>query len=165
MHKPAFIALREGLEVGELLEDSLLGDPVLVDEAADGDHGKAGVLDLGKAVLLQGGLVLGKAEGIESEVPGLTLALEGLEKSNNAEDLNEGDPEDDLGATTLLNKVVVGIDGGDVGEEGEGVLLLDEETEDGKHGETAVLELSLAQDADIENIGEALFAAKKVVVL
>jgi hypothetical protein len=52
----------------------------------------------------------------------------------------------------------VGIDGGDVGEEGEGVLLLDEETEDGKHGETAVLELSLAQDADVENIGEALFA-------
>ena len=85
--------------------------------------------------------------------------LEGLEKSNNAEDLNEGDPEDDLGATTLLNKVVVGIDGGDVGEEGEGVLLLNEETEDGKHGETAVLELSLAQDADVENIGEALLAA------
>ena len=46
-----------------------------------------------------------------------------------------------------------------MGEEGEGVLLLNEETEDGKHGETAVLELSLAQDADVENIGEALLAA------
>jgi hypothetical protein len=67
--------LREGLEVAELLEDSLLGDPVLVDEAADGDHGKAGVLDLSKAVLLEGCLVLGKAEGVEREVSRLTLAL------------------------------------------------------------------------------------------
>ena len=67
--------LREGLEVAELLEDSLLGDPVLVDEAADGDHGKAGVLDLSKAVLLEGRLVLGKAEGVEREVSRLTLAL------------------------------------------------------------------------------------------
>jgi hypothetical protein len=156
VHKPAFIALREGLEVGELLEDSLLGDPVLVDEAADGDHGKAGVLDLGKAVLLEGGLVLGKAEGIESEVSGLTLALEGLEKSNNAEDLNEGDPEDDLGAASLLHEVVVRVNGSHLREEGEGVLLLNEEAKNGKHGEAAVLELGLAKHAEVEHVGEAL---------
>ena len=153
---PLFIDLREGLEVGELLEDSLLGDPVLVDEAADGDHSKAGVLDLGKAVALEGGLILGKAKGVESEITGLTLALEGLEKGNNAEDLDEGDPEDDLGATTLLHEVVVGINGGHLGEEGESVLLLDEEAEDGKHGEAAVLELGLAEHAEVEHIGEAL---------
>jgi len=155
VHKPAFIDLREGLEVAELLEDSLLGDPVLVDEAADGDHSKAGVLDLGKAVALEGGLILGKAKGVESEITGLTLALEGLEKSNNAEDLDEGDPEDDLGAATLLHEVVVGINGGHLGEEGESVLLLDEEAEDGKHGEAAVLELGLAEHAEVEHVREA----------
>merc|ERR1712216_230316 len=146
---PLFIDLREGLEVGELLEDSLLGDPVLVDEAANGDHGKARVLDLGKAVLLEGGLVLGKAKGVESEITGLTLALQGLEKSNNAEDLDEGDPEDDLGAATLLHEIVVGINGGHLGEEGEGVLLLNK---DGKHGEAAVLELGLAEYAEVEHV-------------
>ena len=148
--------LREGLEVSELLEDSLLGDPVLVDEAADGDHGKAGVLDLGKAVLLEGRLILGKAEGVEGEVSGLTLALEGLEESNDTEDLDEGDPEDDLGATTLLNEIIVGVDGSHLGEEGEGVLLLHEEAEDGEHGEAAVLELSLAEHAEVEHVGETL---------
>ena len=42
--------LSEGLEVSELFQDSLLGDPELVDEASDGNHGKASVLDLSKAV-------------------------------------------------------------------------------------------------------------------
>ena len=153
---PLLDCLSEGLEVAELLEDSLLGDPVLVDETADGDHCKAGVLDLSNAVLLEGGLVLGKAEGIEGEVSGLTLALEGLEKGNNTEDLNEGDPEDDLGATALLNEIVVGINGSHLGEEGKSVGLLDDEAKDRKHGEAAVLELGLAEHAEVEHIGEAL---------
>ena len=148
--------LREGLEVVELLKNSLLRDPVLVDEATDGDHGKARVLDLSQAVALEGRLVLGQAERVEGEVTGLALALEGLEKSHHAEDLDEGDPEDDLGATTLLNEIIVGVDGSHLGEEGEGVLLLHEEAEDGEHGEAAVLELSLAEHAEVEHVGETL---------
>jgi len=127
-----------------------------VDETADGDHGKAGVLDLSNAVLLEGCLVLGKAEGVEGKISGLTLALKGLEEGNNTEDLDEGDPEDDLGATTLLDKVVVGINGCQLGEEGEGVLLLHEEAKDGKHCKAAMLQLGLAEHAEIEHIRKAL---------
>jgi hypothetical protein len=114
------------------------------------------VLDLSILVPGKGGIILGKVKGIERVVTRVALALDGLEKSNNTEDLNEGDPEDDLGATTLGNEVVVGIDGGKLGEEGEGVLLLDEETQNGKHGEAAVLELGLTENTEVENVRETL---------
>ncbi len=119
-------------------------------------HGEAGVLDLSLLVPGKGGIILGEVEGIESVVTGVALALEGLKEGNNAEDLNEGDPEDDLRATSLGNEVVVGIDGGELGEEGEGVLLLDKETKNSKHGEAAVLELGLTENAEIENVRETL---------
>mmetsp|Transcript_30663 Transcript_30663/g.64162 ORF Transcript_30663/g.64162 Transcript_30663/m.64162 type:complete len:244 (-) Transcript_30663:144-875(-) len=143
------------LEVGELLKNRGLGDDSLVDEAANGDHGKAGVLDLSKAVPVEGGLILGEVERVEREVTRGALALEGLEEGNYTEQLNERDPENDLLATALGDEVIVGVDGGELGEEREGVNLLDNESEDSEHSEAAVLELSLTQNAEIENIGEA----------
>ena len=148
--------LSKGLEVPELFEDSLLRHPELVDEAADGNHCEARVLDLSQAVPLQGSLILGKVERVKGEVTRGALAQDGFVESNNTKNLNKGDPEDDLLATTLGDEVIVGIDGGELGEEGEGVKLLDDEASDGKHGEAAVLQLSLTQHAEIKNIGEAL---------
>ena len=72
-----------------------------MDEAADRNHGQARVLDLGQAVPVEGGLVLGKVKRIEGEVARGALALEGLEQSNNSEELYEGDPENDLLAAAL----------------------------------------------------------------
>ncbi len=42
--------------------------PNLVDEAADGDHGKAGVLELGKLISPEGRLVSREVERVEAEV-------------------------------------------------------------------------------------------------
>jgi hypothetical protein len=75
-----------------------------VDEAADGDHRKTGVLDLGKAVPIKGGLILGEVERVKGEIARGALALEGLEERNHAEELDEGDPEDDLLAAALHKK-------------------------------------------------------------
>ena len=72
-----------------------------MDEATDSDHGQAGVLDLSKAVPLEGGLVLSKVERVERVVTRGALAEEGLVEGNNAEDLDKGDPEDDLLAAAL----------------------------------------------------------------
>ena len=72
------------LEVGDLgdeLHGTLAGDEVVLHHAAEGDHGKAAVLDLSDRAAV--GL---EAEGIEAVVAGaVELAVEGL--------LDEGDLE------------------------------------------------------------------------
>ena len=57
-------------------------------------------------------MYLGEAEGIELEVTGVALALDGLEEGDAAEDLEEGGPQKDLGHATRLDKHVVGLDRG-----------------------------------------------------
>jgi hypothetical protein len=48
----------DGPEVAELLDNSLLGDEILVDHAGEGKHSKAGVLDLSEGIpLALGGVV------------------------------------------------------------------------------------------------------------
>ncbi len=56
----------------------------------------------------------------------------------------------------LGNEVVVGVNRGKLREEGEGVHLLHNESQNGKHGKAAMLELGLAQNAEIENVREPL---------
>ena len=58
MREKEYARTRDGLEVAQLLENQLLGDEVLVDEAAEGNHSQARVLDLSKLVLLELALVV-----------------------------------------------------------------------------------------------------------
>jgi len=55
---------------------------------------------------------LGQAKGVELEVAGVTLALDGLEEGDAAEDLEERGPQEDLGHAAGLDEHVVGLDGG-----------------------------------------------------
>ena len=59
---------KAGVEVGEVGDGAGLGDELLVEDAAEGDHGEAGVLDL--AELHRHGILAlaAEAEGIEAEV-------------------------------------------------------------------------------------------------
>ena len=55
---------------------------------------------------------LRKAEGIELEVARVTLALDGLEEGDAAENLEEGSPQEDLRHAARLDENVVSLDGG-----------------------------------------------------
>ena len=57
----------------------------------------------------------------------------------------------------LGDEVVVGIDRRELREEREGIDLLNEEAQGGKHGKAAMLELSLTQNAQIEDVRKSLF--------
>jgi hypothetical protein len=56
----------------------------------------------------------------------------------------------------LGHEVVVGVNRGELREEGEGVHLLHNESQNSKHGKAAMLELGLTQNAEIEHVGEPL---------
>jgi hypothetical protein len=63
----------------------------------------------------------------------------------------------------LGNEVIVGINRSELREEREGVHLLNDEAQNGKHGKAAVLELSLAQHTEIKHVGEPLTRNKRSV--
>ncbi len=71
------------------------------------------------------------------------------------EGLNEADGEENLPEASGGHHEEI-IDGGAaVLEHGEGNELLDQEANNAKHANTAVLELSLAEPAEVEVVGEA----------
>ena len=92
------------VEVGEVGEGAGLGDELLVEDAAEGDHGEAGVLHLPE--LHRGEVVAAEAEGVEAEVAGRRALLGGLgveleadEAARGAaveEDVDVADEEEDL---------------------------------------------------------------------
>ena len=135
------------------------GKQLTVDHATDAHHGQAAVLDLGKRVALGSGLVLGEVERVELEVARGTLALEGLEERDGAENLKEREPEKQLAHSSLLHEDVM--DTGHLGaaddpvhtREGEDVL--GHGTGSGKHGNAAVLELRLAEELDVRDLRAA----------
>jgi hypothetical protein len=143
-NRPSYrLEVREGLA-----EEDGLGE-----HARDGKHSKAAVL---KLLLLEvlldlGGLAGGELEGVEAEVAGgAARALVHLNDSLGADDLGEVNPEEDLDKGTGLHTSIVGEGGGDT-EDGV-VDIADDETKSGKHGNAAVLELSLLDPADVDVI-------------
>jgi len=148
-----------GLEVAEELEGALAGEEVAVHHATDTHHGEAAVLDLGESIALALLRVLAEAKGVKLEVTRSALALQRLEKRDGAEHLEERQPEEELAHGALLDEDVVrrshlgaadelavaGVHG-DVLEHGAG---------GGKHGNAAVLQLSLAEETDVSDTGQA----------
>ncbi len=150
-----------------------------MDEAANGDHGKAGVLQLGKLVSPEGRLVSREVERVEAEVTrGTAIGEHGALNTQNqapqnikpyqiegahrgdlarvAENLNSTEGEEDLPEATgrdseesLGGKLVVEARKRQVG------LLLNNEAEGTEHGNTAMLQLSLAEPLQVEIVGEA----------
>lgn len=85
-------------------------DPLLVDNATDGDHSKSSVHDFVSLVLFESCWFLSEAEGIESKVTRGTLAFDCSLKCVAAEELKHTDEEQDLTHASGLNVEVVGID-------------------------------------------------------
>lgn len=81
---------------GDEGKGALAGEEVVVDDATEGDHGKTAVLDLLEA---HGGhVLLAETEGVEHEVSGLAAAaLHGFVDSGEGGELEEADPEEELG--------------------------------------------------------------------
>lgn len=149
----------DGLEVAEELNGALASEEVAMDHATDAHHSETAVLDLGKRIALGGVGVLGEAKRIELEVTRGALALEGLEEGDGAENLEEGNPQKDLSHGTLLDKHVV--ESGHFGATSKACVgrigsdVLEHGASGGKHGNAAVLELGLLEEADVGNAGEA----------
>ena len=143
------------------LEEGLAGDPVVVDHAADGKHGKTAILELtkGHAVLLLLGLAHGQAHGVKAKVAGDTVGVgeHGLhgDVALVGPVLHDATPEDDLEHSGGTD------DGGgevgvvDVGVTGDGDVLLLPEAEAGEHGGAGVLDLGLAEPLDVKVFGKA----------
>jgi len=130
-----------------------------VNHAAGAKHGEAAVLDLSELVPLHGLGVLAEAEGVELEVAGGALAVEGLEEGVGAEHLGETEPGEELPHASLGDDLVVEAShlgtAGDLGEGGVGGDVLEHGAGGGEHGDAAVLELSLAEELDVGDRGEA----------
>ena len=143
------------------LEERISGDPVVVDHAADGQHGQAAILELpkGHAVLLLLGLADGQAHGVEAEVAGDAVGVgeHGLhgDVALVGPELHDAAPEDDLEHGRRAD------DGGgevgvvNVGVARDGDVLLLPEAEAREHGGAGVLDLGLAEPLHVEVVGEA----------
>jgi hypothetical protein len=148
----------DGLEVGKLLQGALLGEELLVDDATEGDHGKAAVLHLNEAAAGEGLGVLAEAKGVEAKIAGLAAVREHVARGQLEvvrEELNSADGEEHLPqASGGHNEEVV--DGGSaVLELGQARNLLRDHAGEGEHAHASVLELSLAQPLDVKVVGEA----------
>mmetsp|Transcript_15045 Transcript_15045/g.25078 ORF Transcript_15045/g.25078 Transcript_15045/m.25078 type:complete len:307 (+) Transcript_15045:63-983(+) len=143
------------------LEEGISGDPVVVDHAADGQHGEAAILELSKghAVLLLLGLADGQAHGVEPDVAGDAVGIgeHGLhgDVALVGPELHDAAPEDDLehGGRADDGGGEVGVV--DVGVARDGDKLLLPKTEAGEHGGAGVLDLGLAEPLHVEVVGEA----------
>jgi len=143
------------------LKEGIAGDPVVVDHAADGEHGEATVLELLQLPELQLllGLSDGQPHGVKANVSGNAVGVlkHGLhgDVALVGPELHDSSPEDDLahggGADDGGGEVRV-VDGG---EAGEGPPLLHDEADGGEHGHAAVLDLGLAEPLHVEVVGEA----------
>lgn len=140
----------------QLVDGAFMEDPLLVDEATNGDHGKSSVHDFVFLVLFESGRFLSKAEGIESKVTRGALAFEGSLECVAANELEHTDEEQDLTHASGLDVEVVGVDGQHAREvrTAECELFLDKEAQCGEHADTAVLDFSLLQERDADVVGD-----------
>jgi hypothetical protein len=101
-----------------------------------------------------------QAERVEAEVTRLAVAaLEHLDDGNGTEDLEETEPEEELLHSALLHSRIVESSNLQVteglGDTRELVDILDNEAGGGEHANTAVLELSLAEPAEVDQARES----------
>mmetsp|Transcript_30667 Transcript_30667/g.64179 ORF Transcript_30667/g.64179 Transcript_30667/m.64179 type:complete len:238 (-) Transcript_30667:183-896(-) len=148
------------LEVGELLKNRGLGDDSLVDEAANGDHGKAGVLELGELISPEGRLVSREVERVEAEVARLAVGIgehvggghgesvrDELDQANGDENLDHATAGS--GRPCLKSNLLREGGAREVNE------LLNQDTGSGEHANASVLELRLAHPLDVPIVREA----------
>mmetsp|Transcript_44 Transcript_44/g.111 ORF Transcript_44/g.111 Transcript_44/m.111 type:complete len:250 (-) Transcript_44:55-804(-) len=143
--------LGEGLEVGELLNDALAGDKLLEDEAHNSDHSKARVLQLIEFEFLdRAGLP--HAEGIEPERARLAVLHIVAPERGQLDQRNHGD---DLGPA-LKRNLPDGSQRPRLREVGPREVheARDDETEDGEHGDSAILKFALAGVLEVDVVGE-----------
>lgn len=84
------------LKVGELFDDALLGKQPRVEEATDGAHGQAAVLELSQLVFLVSFRVLAEAERVEAEVSRFAVTVDGFEQGDGPKHFQETDPQQKL---------------------------------------------------------------------
>lgn len=142
---------RDTLEVGELLDDTLFGDECGVVETANGAHSQTAILELSKLVLGLGSGVLGEAERVEAEVTRETVTFECFPKGNGAEDLKERDPQKDLPHTASLNEEIMSLSRAHRFNTRETEKFWEDHTKSTEHGNTAMLNLSLLHELEVEH--------------
>jgi len=132
--------------VQKLVKNSLLVDPLLMDESTDGAHGKTPVDQLNCLVFLHLRWVLAETKRIKPKVSWCPLALHCRLQSGDTNDRFPARNEKvDLSESTSLHEVVVRIHCKDAfGEIGpwEGEQLRNQEAQCCKHANSAVLDLS-----------------------
>eukprot|EP00968_Pinguiococcus_pyrenoidosus_P018921 scaffold1959_cov243-Pinguiococcus_pyrenoidosus.AAC.7 len=155
--RPCYARPRPDLALrGGEVPDRAARDEALVEEATDGAHRKAAILNLLQLQGLEVRRVLAKLERIKAEVSRLAdvhvqvadLAIVQLV-------LEEADEEEDLKQRLRADLVEgvhrVGLGVGLARQVDDG---LHEHAQAGKHGDTPVLDLRLAQEVDIEDLQE-----------
>lgn len=86
-------------------------NPLLVDEATNGNHSQSSVHDFINLILLESGWFLAEAEGIEAEVSRGALSFNRGLESVTTEEFKNGDKEENLTHSSSCNVVVMGFDG------------------------------------------------------
>mmetsp|Transcript_102936 Transcript_102936/g.268202 ORF Transcript_102936/g.268202 Transcript_102936/m.268202 type:complete len:466 (+) Transcript_102936:82-1479(+) len=128
------------------------------DDAAVSHHGEAAIAQLLQLHLDLAGLVLG-VERTQAEVSGgaVRLALVHADHGHEAEELREAEPHQHLGHAAELDHGQVGINARDLESRVVGhahAQVRGDPAHGGEHADAAVLQLGLAEPADVKSIRE-----------
>lgn len=119
----------------------------LGDNAGDGEHGKAAVLELADLVLLQISRLGSKLERVEREVTWGTVSLAKVGNGRDGDDFKEGGPEQDLNHGARLDEHIVSGKGADLVNVSREVHEVGNDVaKGGKHSNTAMLELGFSEE-------------------
>mmetsp|Transcript_102933 Transcript_102933/g.268189 ORF Transcript_102933/g.268189 Transcript_102933/m.268189 type:complete len:462 (+) Transcript_102933:82-1467(+) len=128
------------------------------DDAAISQHGEAAIAQFLQLHLVLAGLVLG-VERTQAEVSGgaVRLALVHADHGHEAEELREAEPHQHLGHAAELDHGQVGINARDLESRVVGhahAQVRGDPAHGGEHADAAVLQLGLAEPADVKSIRE-----------
>jgi hypothetical protein len=139
-------------------DGSFSGDKLVVDDGANDDHAEASIHEFCILLAVESIGCFGQTQGVETE---LTRPPRGAlhhlnDRGDTSDDLEPTDPQEELDHGALGDAPVVGGagEGRGVSVEGQPVEVLDEEAEDGKHADAAVLDFCLAQELHVHKVGE-----------
>lgn len=154
-HQLSYVyTLLQRFKVGQLFNGTTVSNPLLMNHTTNRNHGKAAVHDLIDLVLLEDGGILAKTQWIESEVTWFALTFQSLLESVAADALKRGDEQKNLRHAASLDVVIVGVNWKHLREVGitKGEQLLNNHAEGGEHANPSVLDLSGAEETDIDVI-------------
>lgn len=145
----------QGLEIQELLNNTHLTDPHLVDHTTNGNHSQSSIHDFIGLVFLESNRVFAKTEWVESKVPWLMLSVNSLLEGVAADTLKGSNEEEDLAHAARLDEVVVCVNCKHLREVRvrEGEEFRHNETDGGKHANTTVLDFSGLEESDVDVVG------------